>query len=126
MPAPSPIPSRNRLQSPGHILRELGRLLRSWWGVDRIRVSPTDGELLRLKVHTLLQLDGVWWTVQTRWVGDNIHGPFVRYQCGNGTEAATLEVQPSPPSRAERIAWITGTISRELHPAEITVYEITQ
>jgi len=126
MTSPSPIRSRNSNRSVGNLVSELERLLQSWWGVDRIRVSPTDGELLRLKVNTLLQLDGVWWTLQTRWVGDNVHGPFVRYQCGNGAETATLEVQPSLPSGTERTTWITGTTSRELHPAEITVYEIMQ
>lgn len=93
--------------------------------MDRIRVSPQEGELLRLPVHTLLQLEGVWWTVQTRWVCDSAHGPAVRYQCEHEEETATLEVQQLPPVGTGTIRWTIDSVSRELHPAEIEVYEMT-
>lgn len=123
---PSQFGVRNSCRSVRDVVREFGRLLWTWWAVDRIRVSPTEGELLRLPINTLLQLEGTWWTVQTRWVCDSAHGSSVRYQCGTDDKIATLDVQPPPPAGSGRIRWTTGKVSRELHPSEIEVYEINR
>jgi hypothetical protein len=105
------------------LLTELWRLMRAWWRVDRIRVSPVQGELLRVPVAAALRIEGHSWTVDARWVGDGATGPFVRYQCGHEQRTAWLEVCPAPPLGTGRIRWTERTESRELQAAEIEVYE---
>lgn len=125
MPSSSPSHSRSWFNDIRHLFHDIGRLLWSWWTVDRIRVSSREGELLRLPIGTLLQVDGTWWTVKSRWICDHTQGLFVRYQCDHGSESATLEVHAPVPTGSGQIGWITTTGARDLHPAEIEVYEIT-
>ncbi|MDP1797202.1 MAG: hypothetical protein Q8K78_06960 [Planctomycetaceae bacterium] len=119
MSSPSTSGSRGRMQS---VWLECYRLLHAWWAVDRIRVSPMEGELLRLQPSSILRIDGMCWTVATRWVCEDAIGPFVRYQCDNGAHTATLEVRPSCQLVTGDIRWTIDAESCELHPAEIEVY----
>jgi hypothetical protein len=103
-------------------LRDLWRLFRSWWRVDSIRATSSEGELLRLEASSVLGIAGHWWTVTSRTVGDGVQGPFVGYRCEDGDESGWLEVRPPPPFGVGTIRWTCADITVELHPAEIEVY----
>jgi hypothetical protein len=106
----------------GQILRDVSRLLRSWWRVDAIRAPSSEGQLLRLAVSSVLGIGGRWWTIISRTVGDGKHGPFVGYRCEDGDDSAWLEVRPPPPFGMGTIQWTSANHTLELHPTEIEVY----
>lgn len=81
--------------------RELVALARSWWRVDRIRVAPGEGELLRLRPGAILRVDGAAYEVVGRAVGANADGPYVAYQCEGPGGQAELRVRP-PGERGAR------------------------
>jgi hypothetical protein len=104
------------------LLRDLCRLFRSWWYVDRIRAPSSTGQLLRLEAGSLFEIAGRWWTVESRAVGEGVHGAFVRYRCHDGDAAGTLEVHPPPPFGSGVIAFTCGDRITSLDAAEIEVF----
>ncbi len=48
------------------LLASIGRLLRRWWRADRIRISPTEGRVLRLPVPCFVRIAGRMVKVQDR------------------------------------------------------------
>lgn len=104
------------------VLRDLCRLLRSWWRVDRIRTPSSAGQLLRLDTGCLLNVAGSWWTVDSRVVGDGARGAFVRYRCRDGETIGWLEVHPPPPFGSGTITWTCGERTMALDSGDIEVF----
>jgi hypothetical protein len=107
----------------GHLLRDLLRLVQSWWTVDRIRASPREGALLRMPVGTVIRIVGESWVIEKRWICDGATGPLVRYECGNGVTTATLEVRAASQFCGDQIRWKSASVISELHVTDIEVYE---
>lgn len=75
--------------------RELVALARAWWRVDRIRVAPGEGELLRLRPGAILRVGAAGYRVVGRGVGEDADGPYVAYPCEGPDGKAELRVRPA-------------------------------
>jgi len=99
------------------LVRQLGRLLHSWWRGDRIRVSPEEGRLLRLRPPCWLLIDGATVEVVGRTVPDA--GRRVLYSCrthsGVGTLAVSLDDKVN-------LHWHDGAHTRPIMASDIEVY----
>ena len=75
-------------------LRRALELLSSWWRVDRIRVAPSEGELLRLEPPAIVTVDGEDVEIVSR----SVEGATVRYRgvrsCGT-TLSLTVTLDPA-------------------------------
>ncbi len=69
-------------------------MLGDWWKVDRIRISPYEGQLLRLPLPCLIQIEGENIQVIRRRVGYTEEGAFVDYDCQLQGNQAILSVDP--------------------------------
>jgi hypothetical protein len=56
------------------LLRELTRCVRSWWSVDRIRISRSEGLLLQLQIGDRLLVMGKIWQVENKLVESSSEG----------------------------------------------------
>lgn len=80
-------------------------LIRSWWRVDAIRVSPSEGLLLRLSPADMFEWSRMLWQIESRSVGTGATGPFVSYRCRSEERSAVLIVTPTL-SGEERVRWL--------------------
>ena len=72
------------------LLVALGDLARAWWSMDRIRVSPREGQLLRLGPGSVIIAGTDRWVVRGREVDPTSAGRLVRYRCGGDDSDVTL------------------------------------
>lgn len=100
---------------------QLRDLLRAWWRVDRIRVSPREGRLLRLAPPCYLEQGGELWLVESRAVGAGTTGSYVSYRCSTEGRQAVLTVTPARPGR-EQVQWIVNGACQTLSADEFDVY----
>jgi hypothetical protein len=101
----------------------LARLVRSWWQVDRIRVSPSEGCWLRLKCGWLMRVDEEWFEVTSRSVSAGPDSSWVAYECAGRGQVAWLRAQPLASGQPRALYWHSGGEVRLLDPAEIEVFE---
>ena len=104
------------------LVRRLWRLLQSWWGCDRIRVSPREGRLLRLTQGSILVIEGETASILARAVENDPHRRCVRYRCQTTEGRALLEVWWSQQGDITCLRWHFQGQIRELHEEEIEVY----
>jgi hypothetical protein len=78
------------------LVSSMGRLLHCWWRGDRIRVSPREGRLLRLKPPCFLRIAGEPVQVTRRQVIRGAVGLTIVYHCEMATGPCELVVQPMP------------------------------
>src|SRR5579871_3116549 len=88
------------------LLGEVGQILRSWWEVDRIRVSPRAGRLLRIHPPCLISIDERMIEVVSRSVSQGPSGPSVGYQCRTPEGPAELRVSLPSSIAAPEVEWI--------------------
>lgn len=100
----------------------LAELLRRWWRIDRIRVSPRSGRLLRLEPPCLLSIDGQTIEIVGRTAAPNGSGAAVLYDCRTTNGTATLAVGLSAPGRPLSIVWQAGDEECELLEEELEVW----
>lgn len=98
------------------------RLLRSWWQVDRVRVSPREGRLLRLSPPCIVRIMGRYAQVHHRRMGETHTGPYVCYECTVDDEPAQLWVMPSGEQYVQVIHWNHAGKRVHLHAEEIEVF----
>jgi hypothetical protein len=103
--------------------QSLARLIRSWWQVDRIRVSPSEGCWLRLRCGALLKIDDEWFEVTGRSVTAGMDGSWVVYECVGRGQVARLRAQPLASGQPRALYWHTGEEVRLLDAGEIEVFE---
>lgn len=104
----------------GMALGPWGRALRAWWCKDRIRVSPTDGKLLGLDTHSLIEIDGTILEILSRSVRSTLSGPIVTYQVRSTTDGMTGELSVQPDQH--EVAWTGDIDTRVLDRREISCY----
>lgn len=104
----------------GLIKRCIG-LIRDWWQIDRVRISPREGCLLRLQVGDVLQLAGLTVTVTARHIPADAAG--VRYQCTGEDGWGELWVMLNADRQADEVAWIWGGRVQRLASTSVDVYQ---
>lgn len=79
------------------MIRELLQAAVDWYRRDRIRISPTEGRLVRLVVGDRILLRGEVYDIIDR-------------QCDHGTERATIEYRLVPMSNANEQAVLRASL----------------
>jgi len=97
--------------------------VRSWWRVDRIRASPTEGRLLRLHPPCFVVIGGRSFEIAHRVVGQDAEGPFVDYQIDSQAGPARLLVRLIVETSQTVIRWIGPDGERSLLPQDVDVFE---
>jgi hypothetical protein len=96
------------------MLRDLRRLIAMWWHVDRVRVSPRAGWLLRVHVPGLIVVHGRAVTVVGRTVGQTAAGAYIEYACRTDDGRSCLRVDVAADGTACRLAWSDGGAFRNI------------
>jgi hypothetical protein len=104
------------------LLAALGKLLRSWWEVDRIRVSRRTGSLLRIHPPCLISIDDRIIEVTSRMVSQSPLGPAVRYVCRTPHGLAELCVIPPVAGGKTHIVWEEAGREQTLVEDEVQVW----
>lgn len=101
-------------------LDRLARLIRDWWRIDRVRISPCEGRLLRLQPGDLLRLEGMTLTVIAREIDPDESG--VRYRCEGEGLIGELWVGLVAARQADEVVWSREGCRWRLPAGEIEVY----
>ena len=104
------------------LVHDTRRLLDAWWRVDRIRIAPREGELLRLRPPSIIVVEGCPAEVLARTVGQSVGGPYVEYECRSATDACRLRVQPAPAGGVLGAQWQDRGPPRRVDPERIEVF----
>jgi hypothetical protein len=103
------------------IIHALVSLLRSWWQVDRVRISPREGALLRLQPPCLLMIGNQRVEVLAR-KEPGEEKTVVVYNCNTGQGPATLRIDLVDQGRRTSVHWqIAGEIY-QLSAEDVEVY----
>ncbi len=97
-------------------------LLRQWWRVDRIRISPQQGQLLRIEPPCIIRVNSVIAQVLSRSAGCNGAGPYVAYECRTERGSALLWICPVGPSHRQQVRWVEDDQTCDLSPDMVEVY----
>ncbi len=111
------------LSSISRLLRDVFRLIASWWQVDRVRVSPDEGRLLRLEPPCVVVIESRPAEVLARTVGRTAAGPFVVYDCRSATGPYQLRVVPLGDGQVSCVCWIENGRERELAADDVEVFQ---
>ena len=87
------------------IFRALNRLVQSWWNVDRVRASPREGRILRLRPPAWILLDEREVEVLRRSVAHGAGGASVIYDCRTARGQAQIRVSTVGPVCCTQIYW---------------------
>jgi hypothetical protein len=101
------------------------KLTRSWWNVDRIRVSPREGRLLRLQPPCYLLIDGRPAEVLARTLAQGDSGWTVSYECRTADGDGNLTVRMIGDSTSD-VVWTTDGVERLIASDEIEVFVPTR
>jgi hypothetical protein len=101
------------------LVRDVVRLARSWWRVDRIRVSPREGRLLALLPGERLLVFGRPVVVIERIPSMAFGGVGVRYRCATETGCGELFVARVPGTSAPVVTWREGGVAYELFEEDV-------
>jgi hypothetical protein len=101
----------------------LARLIRDWWQVDRVRISPREGCLLRLQPGDVLQLEGLTVTVIAREIDPDESG--VRYRCEGAGSTGELRVALDAGRQADEVVWVRENCRQHLPAVEVEVFPVT-
>ncbi len=112
--------SSSSILNVSHILLDC---IRSWWRVDRIRASPTEGRLLRLHPPCFVVIGGRSFEIAHRVVGQDSEGPFVDYNVSSPDGPGRLLVRLIVQTSQTVIRWIGPDGERSLEPCEVGVFE---
>jgi hypothetical protein len=87
------------------LLRDLCRLLRSWWRIDRVRVPPREGELLHLKVGDVVVVERCVVQVTSRRVVESSGGAAVIYRCATESQTGWLAISTNSCQSPQIALW---------------------
>ena len=96
------------------MLRDLRRLIAMWWHVDRVRVSPHAGWLLRVHVPGLIVVCGRAVNVVGRTEGQTASGAYVEYACRTDDGRSCLRVDVAADGTACRLSYSDGGSTRNI------------
>jgi hypothetical protein len=105
------------------MIRVLLRLLQSWWSVDRIRVSPHEGEWLRLAPGSIIELEELSWVVHEREIIASANDSLVAYRCTAGSRSGRLLVVPGRPDDPEHLYWDEGGLVRPVESIDLVLWD---
>jgi hypothetical protein len=88
------------------VYRALARLVQSWWSIDRVRASPREGRILRLRPPAWILLDGREVEVLRRSVFRGAEGGSVVYDCQTEYGPAQIRVSTVGPLYSTQIYWV--------------------
>jgi hypothetical protein len=77
----------------------------TWWRIDRLRVSPAEGRLLRIEPPARLLVGGALFEVCGRSVSRKRERPTVVYRGFCHGRAGTLQIELAGPCSPGRIVW---------------------
>ena len=95
-------------------------LIHSWWRGDRIRVSPMDGQLLRLQPPCWLHICNRYAEVVNRRVADG--KPAVIYECRTSSGSGTLLVEVGGLACEPAIEWRENGLATRLALQDVEVF----
>lgn len=104
----------------GMALGPWARALSAWWRKDRIRASPTDGKLLGLDTHSLIEIDGTILEIMSRSIRSTPAGPIVTYEARSTTDGLTGELSVQPGQC--KVMWTVATGTVELDRTAVGCY----
>ncbi|MEX2216808.1 MAG: hypothetical protein WD768_22025 [Phycisphaeraceae bacterium] len=125
MPVPEEHDERAGLRG---LFARLVRLLRWWWQADRVRISPREGRLLRLRPPCILRIGEAYVQVHRRCTGSLATGPYVLYECTIDSQPGQLIVSPGPPgapgppSGSKLIKWRLAGETQDLDADDVEVF----
>lgn len=108
------------------LLRALLDLLRAWWSVDRIRVSPNEGRLLRLDAGALLTIEDRAVEVLGRRIRRQPAGAVIAYDCRTPSGAARLLIRQPRDGGDLSAQWSEGGTVRLLHEADVIIWRASR
>ena len=103
----------------GRLAEAVARLVRSWWRVDRIRVSPGEGKLLHLQPGALITIDDQRAEIVGR---STPTGDEVIYDCRTGDATAQLVVRLCRRSHGLQVEWVEQGRSRAVAETDVIVW----
>ncbi len=115
--------SRLKISGPPQSLTShLAAAFRAWWGQDRVRVSPREGRLLRLRPPCIVTVDDEIVELTHRGVGRSRGDLYVTYT-GVDVDGQTCElvVVPSQPN----VTWRVGEQLRVVSEDDVQVFQRT-
>jgi len=95
--------------------------IRSWWRTDRIRVSPVEGQLLRLPPGSIISFEGQPIEISQRQVEPQESGKRIRYVCQTPAGIAELSVDTNADAEFH-LTWNEDGNVRPISHDEITVW----
>lgn len=98
------------------------QLLRSWYTVDRVRVSPTAGRLLSLRVDDRILIRGDVFTVVNRQTVASRDGIRLAYQLASEDGRARLSVEPNTSGTSHVSELMTNDSSTAIYEDEIVEF----
>jgi len=104
------------------LLHSLRRLIAAWWRCDRVRISPREGELLRLRPGSILKLRGHVAEIHSKSIQKTPLATVVGYDCQTGTFPGRLDVHLGDAETRLEIVWLAGGRKEQLQPHEIEVF----
>ena len=104
------------------LLRDLYLLFRSWRQVDRVRISPTAGRLLRLIPPCVISVNGRPVEVLSRSVSHETAQPIVQYDCLCEGRTAQLFVTLREKREPTSVVWCENGQARDLSEADVKAY----
>ena len=96
-------------------------LLRSWWQIDRVRASPREGRLLRLRPPCILVIDGRVVEVVARTLAHDYAGAIVSYDCRQGEEIGRLTIRLGGGATSD-VSWTTADVERRFSADDVEVF----
>jgi hypothetical protein len=97
-------------------------LIADWWRADRVRISPREGELLRLQPICLAMIEGRLVEVLGRQEVQSDQAHSVRYECRTEEGPAHLEVRFSENTGRLEIGWSISDRSEALSEHQIEIF----
>ena len=100
-----------------HTLRALLALIRAWWTIDRVRISPQEGKLLRIEPPSVLLVTGRLVRIVRKTFDQTQTGPAVVYD----GESEGYPIQLLVQSPGKSAVWIEDGAARNLSAEEVVV-----
>lgn len=101
------------------VSKYLRELLVAWWGHDRIRASPREGWLWRLRPECWINIGGEVVRVVGRTVGQTGRGAYIEYECESERGSSRLRIELAAGGESPRLMWEHGGRSRPIDEDEV-------
>ncbi len=105
------------------MIRQLLELAKSLIKQDRIRVSPSEGRLLRLSPSCVLTIGSETVRIVSRTVRDTPDGPSVSYECETDSGYGQLVIQLTRTFRTDA-TWRANGVDTPIAEADLLVWPL--